>query len=81
MKRHTTGTGGNRCGNVTSWDQFYSIRKTGRQCGTIAISEHFKKWDAMGWKLGNLLEAKIVVEVAAGSGNVTFPVANVTTSQ
>jgi len=81
VKRHTSGTGGNRCGNVTSWDQFYSIRKTGRQCGTISISEHFKTWDARGWKLGNLLEAKIVVEAAAGTGSVEFAVANVTTTQ
>jgi endo-1,4-beta-xylanase len=81
VKRNTSGTGGNRCGNVTRWDQFYSIRKTGRQCGTISISDHFKKWDSMGWKLGNLLEAKIVVEAAGGVGNVEFPVANVTTTQ
>ena len=55
-------------------------RPTGRQCGTISITEHFKKWDSMGWKLGNLLEAKIVVEAAGGVGNVEFPVANVTTT-
>jgi len=78
VKRNTTGTGGNRCGNVTAWDQFYSIRHTGRQCGTISVSEHFKIWDAKGWKLGNLLEVKILVEAASGSGSVEFPVANVT---
>ncbi len=77
VKRNTTGTGGNRCGNVTAWDQFYSIRKTGRQCGTISVSEHFKTWDAKGWKLGNLLEVKILVEAASGVGSVDFMVANV----
>jgi endo-1,4-beta-xylanase len=81
VKRNTNGTGGNRCGNVTNWDQFYSIRKKGSQCGTITISEHFKTWDARGWKLGNLLEVKILVEAASGSGSVDFPIANVTTSQ
>lgn len=35
----------------------------------------------MGWKLGNLLEANIVVEAACGVGNVEFPVADVTTTQ
>ena len=81
VKRNTSGTGGNRCGNVSNWDQFYSIRTKGSQCGTISISEHFKTWDAKGWKLGNLLEAKILVEAAGGTGSVDFPIANVTTTQ
>lgn len=80
VKRNTTGTGGNRCGNVSAWDQFYSIRHTGRQCGTISVSEHFKLWDAKGWKLGNLLEVKILVEAASGQGSVDFAVANVKTT-
>lgn len=77
VKRNTSGTGGNRCGNVSNWDQFYSIRHTGRQCGTISVTEHFKAWDAKGWKLGNLLEVKILVEAASGAGSVEFAVANV----
>jgi hypothetical protein len=79
--RSTSGTGGNRCGNVSVWDQFYSIRLEGKQCGTITISDHFDAWAAQGWNLGNLLEVKIVVEAASGTGSVDFPVANVTTSQ
>ncbi|HWP06156.1 MAG TPA: glycoside hydrolase family 11 protein [Polyangiaceae bacterium] len=77
VKRNTSGTGGNRCGNVSNWDQFYSIRHTGRQCGTISVTEHFKIWDAKGWKLGNLLEVKILVEAASGQGSVEFAVADV----
>jgi endo-1,4-beta-xylanase len=80
VKRNTTGTGGNRCGNVTAWDQFYSIRTKGRQCGTISVSDHFKAWDAKGWKLGNLLEVKVLVEAASGAGSVEFSVANVKTT-
>jgi hypothetical protein len=81
VHRNTTGTGGNRCGNVTSWDQFYSIRLEGSQCGTITVSDHFDVWAARGWNLGNLLEVKIVVEAAAGQGSVDFPIANVTTTR
>jgi hypothetical protein len=80
--RSTQGTGGSRCGsNVNTWDQFYSIRHQGKQCGTITISDHFDAWKARNWNLGNLLEVKIVVEAAAGQGSVEFPIANVTTSQ
>lgn len=79
--RHTQGTGGDRCGGAGSWDQFYSIRLEGKRCGTMTISDHFDAWADRGWNLGNLLEVKIVVEAAAGTGSVEFPVANVTTSQ
>jgi len=76
--RQTTGTGGSRCNNVSSWAQYYSIRKTARQCGTISITKHFDAWKAASMPLGNLLEAKILVEVGGGNGSVDFPVANVT---
>lgn len=72
---NTNGTGGSRC-NASSWLQFWSIRQKARQCGTITISDHFKAWDAAGMKLGNLLEAKILVETGGGSGSVDFAVAN-----
>lgn len=79
--RHTSGTGGDRCGGASSWDQFYSIRLEGKRCGTITVSDHFDVWAQQGWNLGNMLEVKIVVEAAAGTGSVDFPLANVTTSQ
>jgi endo-1,4-beta-xylanase len=75
--RQTTGTGGSRCSGVSNWAQYYSIRKTGRQCGTISITKHFDAWKAASMPLGNLLEAKILVEVGGGQGSVQFPVANV----
>jgi hypothetical protein len=74
----TNGTGGNRCGNVTTWTQFWSIRQKARQCGIISITQHFDAWKAAGMTLGNMLEAKILVETGGGSGSVDFPIANVT---
>lgn len=74
--RQTTGTGGSRCNGASSWAQYYSIRKTARQCGTISITQHFDAWKAASMPLGNLLEAKILVEVGGGNGSVQFPVAN-----
>jgi len=77
-KRHTTGTGGSRCNGINSWDQYYSVRKSARQCGIISISEHFDAWDRLGMPLGNLLEAKILIETGGGVGSADFPVAEVT---
>jgi hypothetical protein len=76
----TNGTGGSRC-NASSWMQFWSVRQKARQCGRITISDHFKAWDAAGMKLGNLLEAKILVETGGGSGRVDFPIADVQKTQ
>lgn len=77
--RSTTGTGGNRCGsNVQSWNQYYSVRQKARQCGVISITKHFDAWKAASMPLGDMLEAKILVEAGGGTGSVDFPIANMT---
>lgn len=80
FQNKTNGTGGSRCGSsITQWDQYWSIRQKGRQCGTITISDHFKAWANSGLAMGgNLLEAKILVETGGGTGNIDFPYAKVT---
>jgi hypothetical protein len=78
FQNKTNGTGGSRCSGVSQWDQYWSIRQSARQCGTMTISEHFKAWEAAGLTLGGLLEAKILVETGGGTGDIEFPVANVT---
>jgi hypothetical protein len=78
FQNSTTGTGGSRCTGVSSWSQYWSIRQSARQCGTVSINQHFDAWKAAGMPLGNMLEAKILVEVGGGSGSIDFPVANVT---
>ncbi len=78
FSNNTNGSGGSRCSGVTTWQQFWSIRQKARQCGTISITKHFDAWAAAGMTLGNMLEAKILVEVGGGVGSINFPVANVT---
>ncbi|HEX5098172.1 MAG TPA: glycoside hydrolase family 11 protein [Polyangiaceae bacterium] len=81
FQNKTNGTGGSRCSGVSQWDQYWSIRQSARQCGTITVSQHFKAWEAAGLQLGGLLEAKILVESGGGTGDIEFPVANVTATQ
>lgn len=77
--RPTTGTGGSRCSGVDSWIQYYSVRTQARACGVISLSQHFDAWQSLGMDMtGELLEAKILVEVGGGVGNVELPIANVT---
>ena len=80
--RNTSGTGGSRCSGVSNWIQYYSVRRTARDCGVITLTEHFDAWQSLGMDMsGNLLEAKILVEVGGGQGSVEFPIANVQTTQ
>ena len=66
-----------------TFEQFYGVRETGRSCGTIDITAHFKEWEKLGMKLGKMYEAKVLGEVGNGSGtascNFDFPVARVYT--
>jgi endo-1,4-beta-xylanase len=60
---------GNIEGSNNSFPQFFSIRQSRRQCGTISITEHFKEWEKIGMKLGtNMYEAKFLVEAGGGTG-------------
>jgi endo-1,4-beta-xylanase len=55
-----------------TFTQYFSIRQTLRKTGTISITEHFKKWDALGMKLGNMYECKFLVEAGGGTGWLEF---------
>ncbi|WP_437901024.1 glycoside hydrolase family 11 protein [Sorangium sp. So ce124] len=62
-------------GASATFDQYFSIRRTARTCGTISVSEHFTKWEALGLSLGNLHEIKLLVEAQNNSGTVKFTTA------
>jgi len=60
---------GNIEGRNVSFQQYFSVRQSRRQSGTISITEHFKEWEKLGMKLGNnMYEAKFLVEAGGGKG-------------
>jgi endo-1,4-beta-xylanase len=64
-------------GSNQTFDQYFSIRRTARQCGHISISEHFSEWTRLGLQLGKLYEAKLLVEAQDGTGTIDFTTATV----
>ena len=56
-------------GNVTFY-QYFSVRNSPRDCGTINISEHMRKWEEKGMKMGKLYEAKVLGEAGNVNGEV-----------
>ena len=60
---------GNINGTNDPFPQFFSVRQTTRQSGTISITEHFKEWEKAGLQLGtNMYEAKFLIEAGRGTG-------------
>jgi len=60
---------GNIEGSRSPFPQFFSVRQTRRQYGTVSITEHFKEWERIGMMLGtNMYEAKFLVEAGGGTG-------------
>jgi endo-1,4-beta-xylanase len=60
-----------------TFDQYFSIRRTPRQCGRISVSEHFKGWEDLGLPFGKLYEVKLLVESQFNTGSVEFSSAEV----
>ncbi len=57
---------------ITTFRQYFSIRRDKRQNGTIDISEHFNKWESLGLQLGKMHEVSFVVEGYHNSGKFNF---------
>ncbi len=51
--------------------QYFSIRNSMRDCGTINVSAHIKKWKELGLADGKLYEAKVLGEAGANGGGVS----------
>lgn len=61
----------------SSFYQYFSVRQTARNCGTIDLSEHFRRWDSLGMPLARLHDARVSVEATGGTGLVEFAAARV----
>lgn len=54
-------------GNQT-FTQYFAIRQSPRQKGTISISQHFAQWQKMGLAIGKVTESSFLVESSGESG-------------
>ncbi len=62
---------------TTTFDQYFSIRRTRRSCGRISVSEHFAGFERLGLPFGKLYEVKLLVESQFNTGSVEFTSAEV----
>jgi hypothetical protein len=68
-------------GTNSTFDQFFSVRQTFRQCGHIDLSAHFAEWSKLGLNLGKMYEAKVLAEAGGGSGTVDFTSCSMSTTK
>lgn len=54
---------------IGTFDQYWSIRTSNRFVGTVDVSAHFRAWENMGLKLGNLTEIALSIECWKSSGS------------
>lgn len=57
---------------TANFETIYAIRRNTRQCGHVSVSEHFKKWEDAGIKLGNLYECSFLCEAGGGAGSIEY---------
>ncbi len=52
----------------SNFEQYWSVRREKRTSGLIHVSEHFKAWENLGMKTGNLYDVSLLVEGYQSSG-------------
>lgn len=57
---------------MTTFEQYFSIRRDKRNKGNIHISKHFNQWESLGMSMGKLHEVSFVVEGYQSSGSFEF---------
>lgn len=62
----------------TTFQQYWSVRTSKRTSGTISVTEHFKAWERMGMRMGNMYEAALNVEGYQSSGSADVYKNNIT---
>jgi hypothetical protein len=67
----------NITGTDQTFEQYFSIRRTARQCGRISVSTHFNEWTRLGLPMGKMYEAMLLVEAQNSTGTIDFTTATV----
>ncbi|MBP5704006.1 MAG: glycoside hydrolase family 11 protein, partial [Paludibacteraceae bacterium] len=60
----------------TSFKQVFAVRSSYQTCGSINVTEHFKNWEKLGIKMGNIYDCKIHCEVGGGTGSIEYTCAS-----
>ena len=58
------------------FQQIFAVRSSYHTCGTINVTEHFKNWENLGIKMGNVYSCNFLCEVSGGTGSIEYTCAS-----
>ena len=58
------------------FQQIFAVRSSYHTCGTINVTEHFKNWENLGVKMGNVYSCNFTCEVSGGTGSIEYTCAS-----
>ena len=58
------------------FQQIFAVRSSYHTCGTINVTEHFKNWEDLGIKMGNVYSCNFLCEVSGGTGSIEYTCAS-----
>ncbi len=58
------------------FQQIFAVRSSYHTCGTINVTEHFKNWENLGIKMGNVYSCNFTCEVSGGTGSIEYTCAS-----
>jgi acetyl esterase/lipase len=62
------------------FQQIFAVRSSYHTCGTINVTEHFKNWENLGIKMGNVYSCNFLCEVSGGTGSIEYTCASMSWS-
>ena len=63
---------------TANYQQIFAVRSSYRTCGTINVTDHFRKWENLGMEFGNIYDCKILCNLSGGEGYIEYTCASMT---
>ena len=61
---------------MADFKQIFAVRSSYQTCGYVKVSDHFKNWERLGVKMGNVYSCRFLCEVGGGTGSIEYTCAS-----
>ena len=65
---------------MADFKQIFAVRSSYQTCGYVKVSDHFKNWERLGVKMGNVYSCRFLCEVGGGTGSIEYTCASMSWS-
>ncbi len=57
-------------GGINDFPQYFAVRENARESGHIDVCAHFKNWEKLGMRMGDIYNLRYLVDVTGGAGSL-----------